>query len=130
MADPWTDYLASQSQPQAAPAGPQQGGFLGMLLNSLMKRGGQQGGAGPGQVPRPDFQGMYTPGVNMAAAGPPTPINYGAIKSMLNTGVLRDPATAAPPPVAPAPAPAPVAPPKEKNPLGDFLGSLLGGIFG
>lgn len=120
MSDAWDVYLRNQQNPQQ----PQKRSMGIPLLDMLLGRSGQ-GGAGPGQVPKPNWQGMYTPGVDMAAAGPPTPINYSAIRNMLNSGVMQTgqvPPT--PQPAAPPPAPPPA--PKDDNPFAAILSSIFG----
>jgi hypothetical protein len=131
MADAWDDYIKNiqnGGQQPAAPAQPQQGGFLGMLLSNILKPAQGGGNVGVGGVPTPNKQGMYTPSLNMAAAGPSTPINYAAIKNLLNSGVMQTgkvPPQPLPmaPPAPPPPTPAPEA---KKGPLDMLFSFLLG----
>lgn len=132
--DNWDEYLRSiqsgTSAPVTQPA--QSGGFLSQLLGNLLNRGqsNSQNGAPVGGVPKPNGQGMYTPGMMMASAGPSTPINYSAIKSLLNSGVLKPGGQQPQAPEAPSePAtPEPAAAPKQ-NPLDMLFSSIFGGLF-
>jgi hypothetical protein len=101
MADAWDEYL------KRAQSG---GDVFGSLSGGLT----------------PNKQGLYTPGLRMPPVGPATPINYGAIRNLLSSGVLRTGQVAAPEPAALA-APEPAAPPQRSNPLA-LLFSLFGGL--
>jgi hypothetical protein len=120
MADPWDEYLRRQQPTRTTGAG------LSGLFGSLF--GGQPGSGSTGGL-QPNKQGMYTPSLMSSGAmqpGPPTPINYGAIRGLLNSGVLRT-GTVAPPPPMPAPAPEPEAPAQSEHPLARMF-SLFGGL--
>jgi hypothetical protein len=113
MADAWDEYLKRQ---QPAPS---KGGLFGSLFAGMS---GSSGGL------QPNKQGMYTPSLmgRMPEAGPATPINYGAIRNLLNSGVLRNGGQVAQPP--PAPAPEPVeAPAQSAHPLARLF-SLFAGL--
>lgn len=100
MADQWDEYLKRQQ-----PTG---------------------GGSSFGSL-KPNKQGMYTPNLSMPQPGPATPINYGAIRNLLNSGVLRTGQVAQPQPmpaVQPEPAPAPQ---QAAHPLSRLF-SLFGGL--
>lgn len=130
--DPWEEYIRTvQSGGQVQQQQPQQtapGGLLGILFG-LGNKNQTPTGAGPGQVPKPNKQGMYTPGLQMAAAGPTTPINYSAIKHLLNSGVMQTGKVAPMPEpvVEQAPAPTPVPKPEGGgNPFANILSALFG----
>lgn len=132
--DNWDEYIrgiqSGTSKPVTQPQ--QSGGFLQQLLGSLLKAPSQGTGlAGPGQVPKPNGQGLYTPGMALAPAGPSTPINYAAIKNLLNSGVLKPEGQQPQAPATPndPSTPEPAAAPK-KNPLDMLFSSLFGGLFG
>jgi hypothetical protein len=115
MADAWDEYLRRQQ-----PTTPRSGmGLFGSLFG-----GAPQGGVGGIQ---PNKQGMYSPSLMPMPVGPATPINYGAIRSLLNSGVLRTGTVAPPPVAAPEPVPAP-EPERPDNPLAR-LASLFAGML-
>lgn len=126
MTDAWGTYLQQQANPQPVQKQTTGNPFLDLLLG---RTSGGGGGAGPGQVPRPNGQGLYTPGINMAGAGPPTPINYAAIRNMLNSGVMQTGKVPPMPTPAPAAAPPPAAPPQASS-FENVLSSLFGGLLG
>jgi hypothetical protein len=99
MADQWDEYL-KRAQPKAS------GGLFASLFGGA--GGGTASTSGSGL--QPNKQGMYTPSLMtaMPPPGPPTPINYNAIRGLLSSGVLRT-GEVAPPAPMPAPAPEPAA---------------------
>lgn len=128
MADNWDAYIQSvQNGVQPTTASKPQGSFLQQLFASLLNKNTGQG-AGPGQVPKANGQGLYTPGLNMAPAGPSTPINYAAIKNLLNSGVLKTGTVPTPPqePTVPMQEAAPEQP--KKSPLDMLFSSIFGGF--
>lgn len=126
MADAWDEYIrqiqsgGTQQQPSS------QGGVLGALFSALMSKGNPSG-AGPGEVPVANKKGMYTPGLDMAAAGPSTPINYSAIRGLLNSGVMQSGKV---PPMQMQPAPAPPTPTPPAASGGNPITSILSSLFG
>jgi hypothetical protein len=123
MADAWDTYIQRQQSGAGSSGGGQPNPLsnipiFGALFSALGM--GSSGGI------KPDGRGMYTPSVGQMPVGPPTPINYGAIRSLLNSGALR---TGQVNMAQPMPAPEPVADPapqKPKHPLASLL-SLFGG---
>lgn len=129
MSDAWDEYLARQRAGQPATMQPT-GQSQPFSFASLFNRGAAAGNVPPGGVPRPNAQGLYTPSLALQPAGPPAPIDYGRMRAILNSGVMRTgemPDAAMQPnggqPDAP-PAPAP-APAKKTG-----WEALLAGLFG
>ena len=120
MADAWDEYIrrvqgnGSSQTPQSSD------NPLSGLLSMFGSLGSGSGGI------RPDSRGMYTPSIGQMPVGPPTPINYGGIRALLNSGVLRTgnvPAPVTPPPETAEPS----APAPQANPLANLL-RILGGM--
>jgi hypothetical protein len=133
MADAWDEYIKKQqsgetSQPvqQAQPKylwdAPMLGGMFGMFGGSAGSGGSKFSNS---NSIKPDARGLYTPSIGEMPVGPPSPIDYGRIRNLLNSGVLKTGEMAPMP--ATAPAPAPSQPSQQPT---DFLGGLLGRIFG
>lgn len=114
MADAWDTYIQKQQsagpQPSAAPNPFASIPIFGALFGALGKT---QGVIGPDKK-----TGLYSPSIGPMPVGPPTPINYGAIRNLLSSGALRTgqvPDYQPPPPAAPAPqAPAPKKSPGDR----------------
>lgn len=85
MADEWDTYLKRQQSEGSSTHTVGSNPFASIpLLGALF---GSMGGTSSGI--RPNKQGLYTPSLGEMPVGPPTPINYGAIRNLLNSGVLR-----------------------------------------
>jgi hypothetical protein len=127
MADQWDAYIQGIQNGVPQPVAPKPKNFVEQLLGTLLGTAGN-GKVGVGQAPTPNKQGLYTPSLAMANAGPPTPINYAAIKNLLNSGVMKTGQVAPmpPQPVQEAPPP-PAAPAPKKGPLDMLFGALFGG---
>ena len=110
----WDEYIRhQQSTPLQTPS--EDGGALfGALFGGLSPK--KTTSKLPGHV-----------GADQMPVGPATPINYGAIRSLLNSGVLRGGTPAVAPPVDPVTAdPAPQQ--RERNPLQELISGILGGL--
>lgn len=101
----WDAYLA-QLQSGATDTSPQSP--LDKLL-AMFGGGGMSGGSN---------QGFGQP-------GPAAPIDYDRMRSILNSGVLRQPQAGGAAPVAPAPVQQPAPAPPPRPIMGGLLGSLL-----
>jgi hypothetical protein len=132
MPDAWDTYIhrqQSQGPTTSSPgmANPFEGvPFFRNIWGALGLDGGS-GGSGPGAL-KPNKQGLYSPSMMPMPVGPPTPINYGAIRSLLNSGAMRTGQVNAPQPM-PAPVEEPAPAQKPKSPLASLL-SLFSGIGG
>jgi hypothetical protein len=117
MADAWDEYLKHQQSP--APGAARSGGrMFGALF----------GGTAPGGGIQPNGQGLYTPGImGQAQPGPATPINYAAIRNLLNSGVLRTGTVAAPSASIAAPAAEPTVTGPQNGGLARLF-SIFGGM--
>lgn len=110
MADAWDEYIKRQQSAPAQTVSTAPSNPLSILFGALGGLIPGMGSSSQGAI-RPDLRGMYTPSVGEMPVGPPTPINYGAMKSLLNSGVLRAPGVPMPTP-APQPAPTPTPAPQ------------------
>lgn len=132
MADSWDEYIKRQQSGQAQQPVPQQADnpfFTSPLFGSMF--GGRPQPQQQQGVIGPDSKGMYTPSLGQMPVGPATPINYGAMRGLLNSGVLRNGGQVAQPQPMPqmeaAPAPAPVQQ-KKQGLLDVIFGALSGGF--
>jgi hypothetical protein len=130
MADAWDEYFRRQQEPARPQAtmSPNISGSLPSIFGSLFSFRKSSAPQPSGGL-TPNKQGLYTPSLmgQMPQPGPATPINYPAIRNLLNSGVLRTGTVAPMPAPAPEPAPAP-APQAPDNPLAR-LASVFAGIF-
>ena len=118
MPDAWDTYIRRQQDeapPPPAPFNPFTS-VLGRLFGNL--GGGQQ----PGQLSA-DKRGLFTPSMLPMPVGPATPVDYGRMRHLLNSGVLQTGQIQ--PYVPPAPEPEAVPPPAPRR--SGLLSFLFGG---
>jgi hypothetical protein len=123
--DQWDEYIRRMQENQPAPTSDSSSSIPFASLFSLLSGTGQSGSSGI----QPNAQGMYTPSAMANGAmqpGPPTPINYAAIRNLLNSGVLRTGSVTPMPAPTPTPVPAPAPTAGGDNPLARIF-SLFGG---